>query len=234
VDRGDPLHARVYDLLWARLTDGELPAGTRLKDTEWAARLGVSRTPVREAFRKLAHDGALEPLGPGGYQVRRFTAEEIGEIYRCRAALEALAAEEAARNGKALRRELAANITAAEAALAADDLEALQRLNGAFHDAVLDASGNSHLRRLLEQTRRVVHLARRQVLARTAAGEVPSRDYRDSLTRVIDDHRALQAALAREDAAQAAVLMRSHLLATAQHMADLLVKADARRQGDAA
>lgn len=222
-DRAEPLHARAYDLLWQRLEGGDLPAGTRLKDTDWAARLGVSRTPVREAFRKLAHDGVLDPLGAGGYQVHRFAASEIAELYRCRAALEALAAEEAAqRGGAALATTLAANIAAAQAAMQGDDMVTLQALNGSFHDAILDAARSPHLRRLLEQTRRLARMARRQLLAQALAAEVPYEAYRAGLARVLDDHAGLHRALAEGDGARAGALMRGHLLATARDMGVVL------------
>lgn len=221
--RAEPLHARTYDLLWQRLENGDLIAGTRLKDTDWATRLGVSRTPVREAFRKLAHDGVLDPLGAGGYQVHRFAASEIAELYRCRAALEALAAEEAARRaGGALAAALAINVVEAAEALRKSDLETLQGLNSAFHDAVLDSAGSPHLRRLLEQTRRLARMARRQLLVHAMAAEAPQDEYRAGLARVLEDHTALQRAFVEGDGARAGALMRGHLLATARDMGALL------------
>ena len=231
--RAEPLHARTYDLLWQRLESGELASGARLRDTDWAARLGVSHTPVREALRKLAHDGALDPLDAGGYQVHRFTAGEITELYRCRAALEALAAEEAARRyGARLSAALTTNVTQAEAALATDDLEALQRLNGAFHDAVLEAAASPYLTRLLEQTRRLVRMARRQLLVRALSDNAPREEYRAGLARVLADHVALQRAIAEGDGARAGALMRGHLLATARDMGAVLDSA--ATLGDAA
>src|ERR1700722_7323913 len=95
VGHGDPLHLQVYDHIWTALMAGELPPGTRLKDGDWAQRLGVSRTPVREAFRKLVQDGALDPLESVGFSVHVFTAREVAGLYHCRGALERLVAEEA-------------------------------------------------------------------------------------------------------------------------------------------
>ncbi|WP_431282279.1 GntR family transcriptional regulator [Humitalea sp. 24SJ18S-53] len=217
--RAEPLHMRAYDLLWLRLEAGELAAGMRLKDTDWAIRLGVSRTPVREALRKLAHDGALDALGAGGYQVHLFTAAEIGDLYRCRSALESLAAEEAARHGGApLAATLAGAIAQAAAALERDDLAALQGHNSTFHDAILMAAASPYLRRLLDQARRLSRMARRQLLALALAEQTPRADYRAGLARVLDDHRAMQHAFAAADAQKAGALMRAHLLATARDM----------------
>lgn len=222
-DRADPLHMRAYDLLWQRLEAGELAAGMRLKDTDWANRLGVSRTPVREALRKLAHDGALDPLGAGGYQVHLFTAAEVGDLYRCRSVLEALAAEEAGRLGGArLAARLAAIIDTAAAALERDGLAALQGLNSSFHDVMLTAAASPYLGRLLDQARRLARMARRQLLAQAIGEAAPRAEYRAGLARVLEDHRALQRAFAEGDAARAGMLMRTHLLDTARAMGAVL------------
>jgi GntR family transcriptional regulator, vanillate catabolism transcriptional regulator len=223
IGQGAPLHAQVYEHLWAALIGGDLPPGTRLKDGDWATRLGVSRTPVREAFRKLVQDGALDPQDSVGFRVHAFTSADVLGLYRCRAALEALVAEEAANNhSPGLLSELAENVAAAQHALDAGDLDALQRLNGDFHLILLDASRNRHLRRLLELTGRSVRMARGQVLRRAAASTDLRENYRRSLQPVVDDHRTLYEAVAAGDAARAASAMHNHLLETARDMTLLL------------
>jgi GntR family transcriptional regulator of vanillate catabolism len=227
IGQSAPLHSQVYEHLWTALIAGELAPGIRLKDGDWATRLGVSRTPVREAFRKLVQDGALDPQDSVGFRVHAFTSSEVLGLYRCRAALEALVAEEAAADrSPALLAELAANIAAAQHALDVADLDALQRLNGEFHLILLDASRNRHLRRLLEQTGRSVRMARGQVMRRAAADAALREDYRRSLQPVVDDHRALHAAVAVGDAARAASVMHNHLLETARDMTLLLRTGD--------
>ena len=223
VGQAAPLHIQVYDHIWRALMAGELPAGTRLKDGTWAERLGVSRTPVREAFRKLMQDGAIDPLDSVGFRVHAFTPEEITGLYACRAALEALVAEEAASHpGGELLSRLSANITAAETALGHGDIEALQSINGEFHAILLDVSQNRHLRRLVEQTERSVHMARQQVLQRAAGDAVRRDDYLRGLQAVLNHHRALIEAIAAGDTAKASATMRDHLLCTAQDMTLLL------------
>ena len=223
VGQAAPLHIQVYDHIWRALMAGELPAGARLKDGTWAERLGVSRTPVREAFRKLMQDGAIDPLDSVGFRVHAFTPEEITGLYACRAALEALVAEEAAaHSGGELLSRLSANTTAAETALSQGDIEALQRINGEFHAILLNVSQNRHLRRLVEQTERSVHMARQQVLQRAASDAVRRDDYLRGLQAVLNHHRALVDAIAAGDAARASATMRDHLLCTAQDMTLLL------------
>jgi DNA-binding GntR family transcriptional regulator len=223
VGQAAPLHIQVYDHIWQALMAGELPAGTRLKDGVWAERLGVSRTPVREAFRKLLQDGALDPLGSVGFCVHAFTPEEVTGLYACRAALEALIAEEAAALcSDELVAKLAANTSDAEAALGQGDVSALQRLNGEFHAILVNVSRNRHLRRLVEQTERSVHMARRQVLQRAVTDALHNEDYLRGLRSVLVHHRALIEAIASGDVARAAATMRDHLLCTAQDMTLLL------------
>jgi DNA-binding GntR family transcriptional regulator len=223
VGQAAPLHIQVYDHIWRALMAGELPAGTRLKDGIWAERLGVSRTPVREAFRKLMQDGAIDPLDSVGFRVHAFTPEEITGLYACRAALEALIAEEAAANcNNELLSHLFANTAAAETALSQGDIEALQRINGEFHAILLNVSQNRHLRRLVEQTERSVHMARQQILQRAASDAVKRDDYLRGLQAVLNHHRALVDAIAAGDAARASATMRDHLLCTAQDMTLLL------------
>ena len=86
---------QVYDHLIAQISSGTLPPGNRVKDSEWSTRLGISRTPVREAMRKLSQEGLLKALPAGGYEVRRLAADDLENLYRCRAGLEFAATHEA-------------------------------------------------------------------------------------------------------------------------------------------
>jgi GntR family transcriptional regulator of vanillate catabolism len=223
IGQAAPLHIQVYDYIWQALMAGELPEGSRLKDGAWAARLGVSRTPVREAFRKLMQDGVLDPLDSVGFCVHAFTPEEVTGLYACRAALEALVAEEAATLCRdELVPQLRINTNAAETALGRGDIDALQRLNGEFHSILLKVSRNRHLRRLVEQTERSVQMARQQVLQRATSDAVKRDDYLRSLQAVLNHHRTLVEAIAAGDTAKASAIMRDHLLCTAQDMTLLL------------
>ena len=86
-----PLRDEVCRQLLDRIHRGDIPPGTRLRDTELAAQLGVSRTPVREALLRLSRDGVLESTMGRGFRVRVFDAAEIREVGAMLGALEALA-----------------------------------------------------------------------------------------------------------------------------------------------
>jgi DNA-binding GntR family transcriptional regulator len=123
--------AAAYDAIRAMIVDGRLPPGTRVLEEDFAARLGISRTPVREAIGRLVTEGLITRGDGGAPTVQRVTADEIVEILNVRRLLEAEAARQAA--GGAGRDELlalrkvfvgfmaGATVTAAEHT-AADDM----------------------------------------------------------------------------------------------------------------
>lgn len=88
---------RVYERLRDEILDGELAPGAVLAEVEQSTRLGVSRTPVREAFSRLVADGLLAAQSPRVLAVTALTAERIRAVYELRQALESAAAALAAR-----------------------------------------------------------------------------------------------------------------------------------------
>src|SRR5438270_6656796 len=81
----------AYEMIWRQLIRGEHRQGERLTDTELAAQLGLSRTPVRQALHRLAQEELVRFDRRRGFSVRVFTPQDIHEIYDVRGALEALA-----------------------------------------------------------------------------------------------------------------------------------------------
>src|SRR3954465_12609758 len=87
----EPLRDQVYQAVLARIYRGELPPTRRVRDTDLASQLGVSRTPVREALIRLAREGVLEADMGRGFSVRRLDATEMRETGAVLSALEGLA-----------------------------------------------------------------------------------------------------------------------------------------------
>lgn len=83
-----PIREIAYENLKYAIVTGDLPAGSRIIETDYAERLHISRTPLREALRKLERDGLVEYIARRGVVVRAFTIEDIEEIYTIRNALE--------------------------------------------------------------------------------------------------------------------------------------------------
>ncbi|MEJ2455784.1 MAG: GntR family transcriptional regulator [Candidatus Thiodiazotropha sp.] len=140
---------RVLSALRQMIISGELGAGERLAEIPTAEQLGVSRMPVRIAFRTLEQEGLLTKLPRRGYSVRQITREEINGAVEVRGVLEGLAASQAAQNGLsgAQRQALMTCLTQGDAlfvkgSVSEEDLEGFHDLNKRFHGLIVEASGN--------------------------------------------------------------------------------------------
>ncbi|MER7009524.1 GntR family transcriptional regulator [Dactylosporangium sp. NPDC000555] len=137
-----------YDRLRAEIVSGQLAPGTVLLETLLAERLGVSRTPVREALALLERDGLLE-RERRGYRVRMRSPEELLEIYEARIALESTCAARAAARRSAY--DLARLSHLGREARAVIDPVRLGELHAAWHKALRAAAGNATIIDLLER-----------------------------------------------------------------------------------
>jgi DNA-binding GntR family transcriptional regulator len=159
---GEALVDELAAAIQTRVLNGEIATGTRLRQESLAAEFGVSRTPVREALRKLQATGLVEVQPRRGALVRGPTAREIREAYEVRAELEGLAAELAAtrvrdgelqrlRDAQALFRQSVASLLAWRDRRVADEPPPPQahaewiRGNDVFHLAIQEAAGNARL-----------------------------------------------------------------------------------------
>jgi DNA-binding GntR family transcriptional regulator len=128
---------------------GELESGTRLRQVQLAARLGISRTPLREALMKLEQEGLIDLLPGLGLRVIPLNLEEAVELYDLREVLDGLAARLAAqRVTKQGLRELERHLTRMKECQVRQDTHAWFSAHVAFHDQIFRASGNGRLRAL--------------------------------------------------------------------------------------
>ena len=131
--RDMPLAKLVRDDMLAMILRGELPTGQRINEPDIAARLGVSRVPVREALRELESTGLVVARKHAGVFVREPDAEEVRDLYEMRGLLDGFAGRRAARLDDAARIALAdaldASIAAMNAAFAAHDVQRYYREN---------------------------------------------------------------------------------------------------------
>jgi DNA-binding GntR family transcriptional regulator len=197
---------QAYLTLRRRLADGTYPSGSHLREEELAAQLGVSRTPVREALRRLDAEGWLRVVPNQGAFAAEWSTRDVEEIFDLRALLETHAAEHAA-TGADRRRldEMEAACEIAEAALPGGDLAALEAISDAnvrFHRALWEMSGQARCRAILASLA-VTPMALRNFRNFDAAG----------LRRSLDQHREMIAAIAAGDAAWAGAVMRAHVQA---------------------
>src|ERR1700722_12423393 len=133
----DSLAGRVERAVAQWIFSGELTAGEKLTEQDVAERLGVSRGPVREAFRALEDVGLLQIEQNRGAYVRKINFEEAVEIHDVYSALEELAARSAARQLSAPQiEELKGLVESMDAAAEAEDLDRYYALNLSFHQGL--------------------------------------------------------------------------------------------------
>lgn len=201
--------------LQRRVLSGDIPSGTRLRQNALAAEFGVSRTPIREALRKLQEGGLVELQPHRGALVRGLSSREIRQAYEVRAELEALAAELAATRirhdeldrlneaQEQFREGLARTVEAREKGGGGDD-QALRwgRANDQFHQVIQAAAGNDVL------------LAQLAYLHRSFPRDLSKIVLSEStplLRANVLEHEEIVAALERRDATAARELMRGHV-----------------------
>lgn len=202
----------AYERLKNEILKGELPAGFQAPEPELADRLGMSRTPVREALIRLEAERLVDLVPRRGAKVLPVARKDLCEIFEILAALEALAAGKAARSHDAdLLEELGAVVVRAEAAATDRDMESWACADDRFHRLVAEASGNA---RLAEEIGRLLNQAYRanMVLLRLS---VP-------YAAATGEHRSILDAIAAGDSDTAAAAARSFRLDALQSMKRVL------------
>lgn len=190
---------QVYERLRDEVLTGALHPGVWIREQDIASAWSVSRTPVREAVRRLAHDGLVEASPNRGVRVTVLTAEDVDDVYEVRALLEAAAARRAAERAAADDvRQLQALLDAIDA-LPAEDAAAHIRADEAFHEAVVAIAGSETLRDLTHR-----------INGRVARVKAATRDTNTN-TRTRTQHRAIVDAIAAADADAAEAAMREHI-----------------------
>lgn len=215
------LFEQIYETIWQEILSGSIKFDEKLKDTEWAARTGASRTPVREALRALVRDGILRQREAGGFALRRITAPEIADLYHYRAALEAaaLSATGSQAPGYDLDK-LTACIATANDGLEHRNYKAVLEANSRFHALLLAPCRNRYLNDALNTVQRMVMFARLSVLNTTSLANAAN--YEQSLKEDQADHSAILAHIAKNDFDTAATVLRAHIIRTGDDMATLI------------
>ena len=208
------------------IVSGELAPGTVLRQEQLSERYGVSRTPVREALRRLAALGLVSFVPNRGVRVRTLSREELREAFLVRAELESLATELATprigEDGLQALAEAARRFSELTAALRTRTHEGTQdggligewvHANHAFHDVIYAAAAAPFVERLAKSARRTFFGQ-----AVWAAGMDIDRLYEENDLQ----HRAIREAMAARSAQGARVLAREHVLASGRMLETIL------------
>jgi DNA-binding GntR family transcriptional regulator len=189
----------AYCHLLNEIRTGDLAPGARLTEIELAERLAISRTPVREAIRRLEADGLVAHEPRVGARIRSLDYAEVMELYEMRNVLEGTAARMAARSASEVEiAELAA--TNDEMAAVPDDPPRLAALNRRFHLTLIDAARNRYLVKAVQSVHKTM-----LILGPTTL-EAAER----ARTAVVE-HAEVLAALTARDGAAAESAMRRHM-----------------------
>lgn len=198
--RSDPLHVKVYSLLKGWIIEGRMAPGERLGETNLAAELQVSRTPVRDALRRLEQDRLIVAIPGPAYAVYRPSLQDLADLYSARALLEGGAARLAAQHQTHEVEEMERVLDQMSEAYDADSLQVLRDLDTRLHELLIQASGNLVIQELH------IHLSNRLRHLRSMTGDANTRR-----TQILGQHAAIVAALRGGDSAKAEEVTRAHI-----------------------
>lgn len=211
IDRGDSLVESVLQRITDAIITGEIAPDDKLVEARLADQLGVSRGPVREAFRRLEQMGIVEKVPYRGTFVSALSRQDIEDLYQVRTSLEALAARIVAeRNDAEDVKKLKEKVRQMEQAIESGHSTQLFREDAAFHDTLIALSQNG----LLSEIWRPVSIQMQRVILIKR-----ERPY-DSLMEVVEVHRPIVEAIASGDADRAEAAAKKHVSVSAEHFWD--------------
>ena len=202
IDEYLPLRDVVFNTLRRAILKGELEPGERLMEIALANKLGVSRTPIREAIRKLELEGLVVMIPRKGAEVAEITRQDMEDVLEVRTALEELAVKDACDHitDAQLSELKKASNEFKKALLEGKDLVTCADADMHFHDVILSATNNRRLIQMLNNLSEQMYRYRMEYL----------KDERTHKT-LIEEHDAIRRALKKHDKVKAGAAIRVHI-----------------------
>lgn len=194
---------RVYAQLKQDVADFKLVPGDRFTENELSERLGVSRTPVREALLRLQQEGWVEVLFRNGWRVLPFDFDQFEQLYDLRMVLETAAVQRLCADDVHVDRALLERIAAiwlVPAAARSTDIRQVAQWDEAFHCSLVAAAGNAEMTRVHRDVTERIRIIRRLDFTQ------PER-----IAATYEEHGKILRAIQRKRADQAALLLRAHI-----------------------
>lgn len=214
LDSYKPLRELVLDAIREAIIGGTLKPRERLMEIQLAEELGVSRTPIREALRKLELEGFIVMVPRKGAYVADFSFKDIADIFEIRAALEGLAAALAAERITDEEMENMERLLAEKAeAIARNDIERIVEVDTKFHEAIYQASRNKRLWSIISNLREQIQRFRSTSLA-----------YPGRSKQSLEEHRVIVEAIQARDVAQSRQVAQEHIENAENSMIDAIKK----------
>ena len=196
-----PLRELVFTTLRQAILKGELQPGERLMEIQLAEKMGVSRTPIREAIRKLAAEGLVTMIPRKGAIVAGISEKMLKDVLHVRMTLEKMASEDAFENitDQAIE-ELRAAEAEFETAVDSGDLVSIAEADEKFHFIIYNAAGNDKLREILTSLKENMYRYRMEY----------SKDV-ETRKALIEEHRMILDSFAAKDAASGLGVVERHI-----------------------
>lgn len=196
-----PLRDVVFNTLRQAILTGELKPGERLMEIHLADKLGVSRTPVREAIRRLELEGLVTMIPRKGAEVARITEKSMSDVLEVRRALDALCVELAC--DRITEEELEALSKACghfERCVRVGDTKKIAQADVALHDIIVQATGNQRLIQLVNNLSEQMYRYRFEYIKDSSQHET-----------LVKEHRIIYESIARKDKETAAAAAGTHI-----------------------
>jgi DNA-binding GntR family transcriptional regulator len=196
-----PLRDVVFGTLREAILKGDLKPGERLMELQLAQKLGVSRTPIREAIRMLEQEGLAVTIPRKGAEVAKMTEKDMEDVLQIREALEILAGRLATEKMTLEQLErLKEGLAAFEAALQTGDVKEIAQTDIDFHDIIYQAADNSKLVGMLNNLREQIYRYRVEYLKEGS-----------SYPRLLREHRLIIEGLEKRDKEYVSTMMQKHM-----------------------
>lgn len=196
-----PLRDVVFKTLRRGILTGELKPGERLMEIHLANRLGVSRTPIREAIRKLELEGLVTMVPRRGAEVANITEKNLKDVLEVRQALESLAIELACeRISEEAKDSLKEKLDQVESAVRTGDTGAIASADVAFHDAIVEASGNARLIQLVSNLGEQMYRYRFEYIKDVSKH-----------SQIMSEHRIMYESIMEKNKEKAAQIVKTHI-----------------------
>lgn len=224
LDNFKPLRELVFDALREAIIAGRLEPGQRLLENQLAEELGVSRTPVREAIRKLELEGFVVMVPRRGAYVASISLKDVTDVFEIRGALEGLAAQLAAERATDEEIEhMERHLVEIGRSVEQRDVVKLVELDTGFHELLYVASRNQRLGQILNLLREQIQRFRTQTLAHPERMKV-----------ALEEHRRIVEALAMRDPELARRLAEEHIESAQSSLMSLMSQSPPRGAAAAA
>ena len=196
-----PLRDVVYNTLREAILKGELKPGERLMEMHLANKLGVSRTPIREAIRMLELEGLAVTIPRKGAQVAKMTEKDLQDVLEVRDALEGLAVVCACeRMSNEQFEDLKAAMKEFVAAIKSNDVRKIAETDEAFHDVIYNAAANPKLQNIINSAREQMYRYRYEYIKDSSVYD-----------QLIEEHNAIIEGFEKRDVSIVSEIIHTHL-----------------------